>query len=544
VAYRDGLPKAVRERRMGGSGLCLAEKSAFALESIIEIAPGAEAECLWLAGRYEKEEDIIAMLARAKTAAPETTAFPQPLDIRTGDAVFDHWCATWLQRQLAYNATWARDYFNGYRDLCQDVENLAIFDPQRAREKLLEILSYQYASGFAPRAWFNGKALDHGHGDSPVWIVFAVHALVCETGDLGLLDEIVPYYEKTESGSVMDHCRRVIDWYWNDRGENGLCLFRKGDWNDAMIAMGARGKGTSAWTTMAYHRALLEFAELASWMGADHTANEALQRAGTIRETIENVAWDGGWYLRGFTDDGDPVGSAKNAEGAIYANTQSWAVIGDAAPAERLRAAMAALDQQLEGDTGVRTLHNHYTRFDPAIGPITGQIPGFYQNGSIYMHTNMFKLTADCLLGRAEEAWAGIWKLLPFSTARIQTWGEPYVLPNCYFGPAAGYRHDRTGQSWMTASAGWLARILSRHLFGLQPAPDGLHIRPCLPHACDSWTINRRFRGAVYRVSCRRDPETTGGTRILVDGAPLDGDLLPHAPGGEFEVSVLLPWGK
>lgn len=548
---RDTLPEALRAENMGNSDRCEFEKGVFALETRIELSPTAARTLHFFGGHYRTTDDIAAMREgfasdgavdkACEQVRASALAFPQTWAVETGEPLFDHWCNIWLKRQLAYNATWARDYFNGYRDLCQDVENLVILDPLFARTKLREILSYQYPSGFAPRAWLNGEALDHGHGDSPVWITYAVHALVMETGDRGLLDESVPYYGKDgDEGSVYDHCRRAMDWYWRDRGENGLCLMRKGDWNDALVRVGWDGKGTSVWTTQAYHRALLEFAELARLTGRLDDAATADQRARVIRETLETVAWDGDHYICGFTDDGRPVGAEASGEGTLYANNQSWAVIGRCASPERARQAMDSLERDLETPQGVLTMRDLYTKFDPGIGPVTGQRPGAYQNGSVYSHSNAFKLTADCMLGRREEAWRGLWKILPFSPDRRVAWGEPYVMPNCYFGPAAGYRHDQPGQSWKTGTAGWILRLLSHHIFGLQPSLEGLRIKPCLPAGLRTCCITRRFRGTTYRVSFVQEHGEGEVHQISVEGEVCDSETLPVRSGAIIDVLVRL----
>jgi cellobiose phosphorylase len=547
---RDTFPRAIRDGRMGMTDRCEFEKCVFALETRVDLEPGASHAVQFFAGHYRAPEDIgqlgrrFAGIADVDAAFAATrgrgVSFPQALEIRVGDRVFDAWCNTWLKQQLAYNATWARDYFNGYRDLCQDVENLVVLDPDRARAKLRQILSFQYPSGYAPRAWMNGKALDHGHGDSPVWITYAVRALVLETGDLKLLDEVVPYYEKDE-GTVYDHCRRAIDWYWRDRGANGLCLFRKGDWNDAMVRVGWHGKGTSVWTTMAYHRALIEFAELARMIGKHEDAGVAVERAAEIRRRVNDVGWDGEYYIYGFTDAGEPVGSHRNREGTLHANAQSWAIISGVADGDRARRCMAALDRHLDGDTGVLAIKDPYTEFDINIGPITGQRPGAYQNQSVYCHSNTFKIMADCLLGRSEQAWRGIEKILPFSGDRKLIWGEPYVIPNCYFGPAAGYRHDQPGQSWMTATAGWLLRILAQRILGLQPTLEGLRVAPCLPEKIRDCSVTRAFRGATYHIRYLRGPGS--GTQLVVEGKGLEGRVLPHQAGRTYDVEVRLGAG-
>jgi cellobiose phosphorylase len=146
---------------------------------------------------------------------------------------------------------------------------------------------------------------------------------------------------------------------------------------------------------------------------------------------------------------------------------------------------------------------------------------------------------ADTMMGRADQAWRGMEKILPFSADRKTVWGEPYVMANCYFGPAAGYRYDRPGQSWMTATTGWFLRILVQRLFGLQPTIEGLRVVPSLPASWSSCAITRSFRGTLYRISYSRTGRS--GVGILVDKQPLAGDLLPLETGRTYDVEVLLP---
>src|SRR5690606_41183532 len=48
---------------------------------------------------------------------------------------------------------------------------------------------------------------------------------------------------------------------------------------------------------------------------------EMKQRAARIKDAIDKHAWDGNWYLAGYSDFGNPVGSASNKEGRVYLNT-------------------------------------------------------------------------------------------------------------------------------------------------------------------------------------------------------------------------------
>jgi len=66
-----------------------------------------------------------------------------------------------------------------------------------------------------------------------------------------------------------------------------------------------------------------------------------------LAKALENQAWDGDWYRRGWFDDGTPLGSATSDECRIDSIAQSWAVISGVAPNTRSAAAMASVERQL-----------------------------------------------------------------------------------------------------------------------------------------------------------------------------------------------------
>jgi cellobiose phosphorylase len=92
---------------------------------------------------------------------------------------------------------------------------------------------------------------------------------------------------------------------------------------------------------------------------------------------------------------------------------------------------------------------------------------------------------------------------------------EPYVATADVYAepPHVG----RGGWSWYTGSAGWLYRLITESILGLQLEGDRLRIAPCIPRSWDGFTVIYRYRETSY--SCRRpDPEATASSRMLLDG--------------------------
>ena len=49
-----------------------------------------------------------------------------------------------------------------------------------------------------------------------------------------------------------------------------------------------------------------------------------------------------------------------------------------------------------------------FTALRPRIGQMTAMTPGFYENGSVYVHGNCFWIQALAVAGRGQEAWDAI----------------------------------------------------------------------------------------------------------------------------------------
>src|SRR4029078_1523212 len=121
-------------------------------------------------------------------------------------------------------------------------------------------------------------------------------------------------------------------------------------------------------------------------------------------------AWDGGWYRRGFYDDGTPLGSHVAEECRIDSIARSWAVLSHAADPARARQAMAAVEQYL-----VRRGDGLVLLFTPPFGEpregghdrgyILGSAPVVRENGGQYTHAALWTVLAFAELGEGERAY-------------------------------------------------------------------------------------------------------------------------------------------
>ena len=139
-----------------------------------------------------------------------------------------------------------------------------------------------------------------------------------------------------------------------------------------------------------------------------------------MRQNIEQHAWDGKWYRRAYFDDGTPLGSSTNPECRIDSVSQSWSVLSGAAPSERQRQAMEAVNQHLvRRDAGlIQLLDPPFDQSPLNPGYIKGYVPGVRENGGQYTHAAVWTTMAFADIGRPGAR---------MGVARHDKSGQPYA---------------------------------------------------------------------------------------------------------------------
>jgi len=427
----------------------------------------------------------------------------------------------------------------GVRDNLQCDNGVALFDPATARANILRTLTVHRPDGSSLHSW---RPLNRLHySDKPAWMLQTVPWYVRETGDFSILDERVPYFESDETGTVWDHLRRSMRHLAGDLGRHGLCRQHHADWNDLLEPSEKTGERESVMVSQQLCAGLLELGELARRTGEAGVADECRERHAAMAAQIDAVAWDGAWYARTICEDGYALGSARNEEARIFANTQSWAVLGRVADEARLRRCMESVDELLTQPEGIPICDPPCTKFDERIGRFTTVMPYHVENGGCYNHAAGFKTVADCLLGRAEQAWDTFVKVAPDNPANpvSQSGVEPFSFTNFYTRiPAI---RGRSGYAWRTGTAAWFTVALVEYILGARRDYDGLRIAPCLSRRVPRARLTRTYRGAVYEIEIDNTAGRCVGARsIAVDGRPIEGTLVPAFGAGTHRVAVVI----
>jgi cellobiose phosphorylase len=541
-----GSPYASLTKPLGVTGAQLTDSEAAtedfigAFQYSIELAPGQEWSSEFAAGVCRDEAEALrfsletthAAFERGIKFAKQRTASFSRLDMELPDPVWTRFFNVWAKQQLAFLGDFTRVYLTGFRDTLQDAQALCAYAPDQARRSILATLQHQYNDGSTMRGWCPDD--HHKYADGGVWLAATIGEYLRETGEFDFLNERVAY-KNEGSATVWEHILRALDWFRKNLGGHGLPKMYFGDWNDS-LNIGLEGRGESVWLGMALVAALKETAAIADEIAERTIAQTCRADAKTLETNLEKYAWDGEWYLRGFADDGSSVGGKADAEGTIFAEPQSWAVLAGLDPS-RWAQISKSVDQRLRTTYGLLVCHPPFTAGQKRLGRISTMPPGWGENGSAYCHVTAFQFVADCLRRDGNAALASLESILPFNPALpvSESWMEPYAFTNMFRGPD----HPRPGatfKGWTTGTVAWALRGLTHYLLGVRPEFDGLRIDPVLPSSWKTARLRRVFRDKVFEIRIINHaadaPESE--TRLTVNGRPHSGAViaLDEVPDG------------
>ena len=452
----------------------------------------------------------------------------------------------------------------GYRDTSQDVMSVVHTNPAKCRQRIVELLKAQVSQGYGLHLfdpdWFDEKkreaptfksptiahapdvksmihGIEHVCSDDALWIVVTVCEYVKETGDAALFDLVLPFADAGEA-TVYEHLKRSLDFSAEQVGPTGICKGLRADWNDCLNL----GGGESAMVSFMHHWALRAFVEAAEFLGRGEDARKYTALADKVRAACESELWDGEWYLRGLTAKGLKVGSKECEEGKVFLESNTWAVVSDAASTERATAAMDSVDKYLFSEYGLHLLAPAFSKPNDDIGFMGRVYRGVKENGAIFSHPNPWAIIAECKLGRGERAMKFYNSLLPYNqNDKIEIReAEPYSY--CQF--VMGKDHTAFGRArhpWLTGSGGWNYTAVTRWLLGVRLGFDGMIVDPCVPSDWKEFEIQRQWRGASFRIVVKNPQGVEKGVRgMTLNGTPIAGSIPPQAAGSTHEVVVTM----
>ncbi len=559
----------------------------------ITLQPGESRDLVFMLGYVENPQDekweskgVInktrarEMMSRFDTAAKVDAAFEalrrywdDLLDrfvVSSGDERLDRMVNIWNQYQCMITFCFSRSasFFEsgigrgmGFRDSNQDLVGFVHQIPERARERIIDIASTQFADGgcyhqYQPLTKRGNNDIGGGFNDDPMWLIFGTVAYIKESGDFSILDEPVPFDNQPGSEvSLMEHLRVSFDHVVDNLGPHGLPLIGRADWNDCLNlncfsqdpnesfqTTENKTEGSKAESLMIAGQFVVygrDYVELCRHMGMDAEADRAQKHVDDMVEAVKRHGWDGDWFLRAYDYYGRPVGSHTNKEGQIFIESQGWCTMAGIGLADGLvERSLDSVKERLDCEHGIVLNNPAFTEYVMEYGEISTYPAGYKENAGIFAHNNPWVIIGETVLGRGDRAWDYYRKICP---AYLEEKSDLHkVEPYVYCQMTAGKDAARPGEaknSWLTGTAAWNWYAVTQFIFGIRPGYGGLLVDPCIPAGWDGFEIKRKFRGADYRVVVKNPSHVSKGVcGILLNGVPVEGPVIPAQPAGSENV--------
>jgi len=581
-SYRtESNPIAVEQGRCRGSSE-LGGNHCGALHKRLALGPGEEARIVFMLGvgprakgqvirrKYSNPSVVDEAFEGLKSYWKKKLAVFQ---CKTPHKGLDTMVNTWTLYQAETCVVWSRfaSFIEvggrtglGYRDTSQDVMSVVHTNPEKCRQRIIELLKGQVSEGYGLHLfdpdWFDPekqkapkfksptiahppdrKSLIHGieHvcSDDALWLVVSICEYVKETGEVAFLDEVVPFADEGEA-TVYEHLKRALDFSARQVGQTGICKGLRADWNDCLNL----GGGESAMVSFMHHWALRAFVEAARHLGRGGDVRAYSALADKVRAACEQELWDGEWYIRGITAKGLKVGTRNGEEGKVFIESNTWAVVSDAASAERGRSCMDAVDKHLYSKYGIHLLWPAFSKPNDDIGFVGRVYKGIKENAAIFSHPNPWAIIAECKLGRGSRAMKFYDSLLPYNQNDMIEIREAEPYSYCQF--VMGRDHTAFGRArhpWLTGSGGWNYTAVTRWILGVRLSFEGMVIDPCIPADWKEFQVVRQWRGATYKISVKNPEGFEKGVKtVALNGTPIQGAIPPQAAGSVNEVLVVM----
>ncbi len=454
----------------------------------------------------------------------------------------------WIAYQTIVCRLWGKSAFYqsggayGFRDQLQDTMGVKFISPEFMKNQILIHARHQFKEGDVEHWWHEEtkRGIRTRFSDDLLWLVYVTIEYIEFTGDETILELNEPYIQgeilqndedekydehiqANETASIYEHCIRALEKSLVF-GENGLPKIGSGDWNDGMNTVGNKGKGESVWLGFFLYYILDKFIPICKKRNDVDKASKYEQIKIDLKKALNTNAWDGRWYKRAFSDNGDVLGSIENDECRIDSISQSWSVISNAGDNDKKYIAMESLENHLiDTKNGIiKLLDPPFEKGKIEPGYIKSYLPGVRENGGQYTHAAIWTIIALAKLGFGDKAFEYFRMINPIEHARTKEESykykvEPYVIAADVYG--ASNLQGRGGWTWYTGSSSWMYKAGIENILGLKIQNGYLEIQPCIPKNWKEYEIKYKYEDTLYKIIVKNpNGKNVGVEKIKLNG--------------------------
>jgi len=426
-------------------------------------------------------------------------------------------------------AAWGtRDVSQGPIDL---LLHLGKYDA--AKKVLCIIFSHQNPDGGWPQWWmFDSYTNIHAHeahGDIFYWCIIALSSYIKVTGDLSILQEVLPYYHEkgtdfADKTTLSEHIERLIDMIVKSfiKGTS-LVPYGGGDWNDSLqpVSKQLAERMISSWTVEMNYQAFSQYQKVYELAGNTKKADELRVISDKIKNDFQKYLVKDG-VVAGYglvEDDGSisvllhPNDSKTNIHYSILPMNRG--IISEIFTKEQALNHQVLINRHLKGPDGARLMDRPLK--------YNGGIQTFFQRaessthfgreiGLMYIHEHIRYAESQAILGYADEFVKALRQANPVAYRNIVKCGD-IRQANCYYSSSdvifknrydadENYNKIKSGEytlrgGWRVYSSGpgiYIGLIVSRFI-GLRTEYGNTIFDPVLPFSLNGFSASLNYLG-------------------------------------------------
>jgi cellobiose phosphorylase len=446
----------------------------------------------------------------------------------------------------------------GTRDVSQGPIDFLLYFKKyaEAKEVLRIIFSNQNSDGGWPQWWMfdsYSKIRAHdSHGDVVYWCIIALSNYIKATGDLKILEEVLPYFKTNDSNQIektplSEHVDRLLKLIVDSFiPGTSLVPFGGGDWNDSLqpVSKELAQRMISSWTVEMNYQAFSAYQTVYELTGN-------LEKAQQLKNICEKIKDDFNKYL---IKDGIVAGyglieadktislllhPTDTKTGINYSVLpMNRGIISGIFSKEQAFSHQKLIEQFLKGPDGVR-LMDRPLKYKGGIQTIfqRAESSTFFgrEIGLMYVHEHIRYAESLAITGKAEAFLHALRQAIPVNYRDIVPCGD-IRQANCYYSSSdvafksrydADERYDEIKTGNITLRGGWrvyssgpgiyIGIIVSR-LLGLRFEYSNVIFDPVLPKSLNGFTATIKYMGYHLTFKYTVKESNFGPKAISING--------------------------
>ena len=472
----------------------------------------------------------------------------QTLNIKTPSENLNILINGWLVYQTLSSRLYGKTGFfqsggaYGFRDQLQDCLGMKFIDSKMLEDQIINCASHQFIEGDVLHWWHNEtkRGIRTRFSDDLLWLVYAVLEYIEFTNDNSILEVQVEYltgeplkenelekydifYKSDIKESIYDHCNKSILKVIS----KGLDPFPKigiGDWNDGFSEVGAKGKGQSIWLGFFLYDILNRWIPICKQKNDEEKVKLYEEVNEKLKKNLNNEGWDGRWYKRAITDNGEIIGSMNSEEARIDSLSQSWSVISNAGDNDKKFISMESVRNNLVDYENqiIKLLDPPFEKSSLRPGYIKGYKPGIRENGGQYTHAAIWFIMAEAKLGFGDNAVKMLEMISPINHSNTREKAQKYKIEPYSIAADIYSNKDligRGGWSLYTGSSSWYYKVTVEYILGLKLKNGYLYVEPCIDKNWKEYEIRYKYKTSLYQIKVKNlNGRNTGTQKFILNG--------------------------